>query len=84
VSVLGHLPAPSFADFSISVIREISGGVLGFRFPMTAMSRDDGDYGDYGDLSTPVEADFAQDSPRFNLAFTISLYNVAIDSRNAD
>jgi hypothetical protein len=28
--------------------------------------------------------DFAQDSRRFNLAFTISRYNFSIDSRNAD
>jgi len=35
--------------FQISVIREISGAVLGFGFgfPITAMSRDDGDYGDF-------------------------------------
>jgi hypothetical protein len=56
---------------------EISGEVLVFRFPMTAMSRGHGDYGN-------LFPDFAQDSPRFNLAFTISRYNFAIDGRNAD
>jgi hypothetical protein len=74
------------ADFQII---EISGAVLGFRSrrcpgspesPLLAfwggMSRDDGDYGD-------LFRDFAQDSPRFNLAFTISRYNSGIDSRNA-
>ncbi|HEX3094763.1 MAG TPA: PhoU domain-containing protein, partial [Candidatus Angelobacter sp.] len=64
-------------SFQISVITEISGEVLGFRFPMSAMSRDDGDYGDF-------LPDFAQDSRHFNLAFTISRYNSAIDGGNAD
>jgi len=43
---------------------------------MTAMSRDDGDYGDF-------LPDFAQDSRRFNLAFTISRYNSVLDGRYA-
>jgi hypothetical protein len=37
-----------------------------------------------GEVFVPEEADFAQDSRHFNLAFTISSYNSAIDGRNAD
>jgi hypothetical protein len=51
---------------------------------MAAMSRADGDPFQISEISGKAFPGFAQDSRRFNLAFTISRYNFSIDSRNAD